>query len=47
MDPHDGLFLELASDARSEVVEAKARLDAIIARPDALADANATQKAQG
>ena len=38
VDPKEGLLLELASDARSVVAEAKARFDAPMAKSDALDD---------
>ncbi len=44
-DPQEGLLLELASDARSAVAEAKARFDAAMAKADAMNDANDTKAA--
>ena len=43
VDPHEGLLLELASDARSVVAEAKARFDAAMAKSDALDDSDVTK----
>ena len=36
VDPHEGLLLDLPSDARSVVAEVKARFDAALAKSDAL-----------
>jgi len=44
-DPQEGLLLELASDARSVVAEAKARFDAAMAKSDALDDSDVTKAA--
>jgi len=46
VDPHEGLLLELASDARSVVTEAKARFDAPMAKSDALDDSDVTKAAR-
>jgi hypothetical protein len=43
--PEEGLLLELASDARSVVVEAKARFDVAMAKSDALDDADVSKVA--
>ena len=43
LDPQEGLLLELASDARSVVAEAKARFDAAMAKSDALNDADVSK----
>ena len=43
VDPHKGLLLELASEARSVVAEAKARFDAAMAKSDALDDSDITK----
>ena len=40
VDPHEGLLLELTSDARSVVAEAKARFDAVMPKLDAMDDAD-------
>ena len=45
VDPYEGLLLELASDARSVVAEAKARFDAAMAKSDALDDSDVTKAA--
>ena len=45
MDPHEGLLLDMASDARSVVAQAKARFDAAMAKSDALDDADITKVA--
>ena len=42
-DPHEGLFLYLASDARSVVAEAKARFDVAMVKSDAMDDANVSK----
>jgi len=41
----EGLLLDLASDARCVVVEAKARLDASMAKSDALDDVDVSKVA--
>jgi 3-methyladenine DNA glycosylase Tag len=45
VDPQEGLLLELASDARSVIAEAKARFDAAMAKSDALDDSDVTKAA--
>ncbi len=45
MDPQEVLLLDLASDARSVVAEAKARFDTSMAKPDALDDADISKMA--
>ena len=45
VDPHEGLLLELASDARSVVAEAKDRFDVAMAKSDTLDDANVSKVA--
>ncbi len=45
VDPQEGMLLELASDARSVVAEAKARFDAAMAKSDALDDSDVTKAA--
>ena len=46
VDPQEVLFLELASDARSVVAEAKARFNASMAKSDALDDFDVTNAAR-
>jgi len=43
VDPHEGLLLELASDARSVIAESKARFDVPMAKSDALDDADVSK----
>jgi len=45
VDPHEGLLMDIASDARSAVAEVKARFDAATAKADALDDADASKGA--
>ena len=45
VDPQEGLLMDLASDARSAVAEAKARFDAATAKADALDDADVSKVA--
>jgi hypothetical protein len=45
VDPQEVLLLDLASDARSVVAEAKAHFDAAMAKSDALDDADVSKVA--
>jgi hypothetical protein len=45
VDPHEGLLLYVALDARNVVAEAKARFDAAMAKSDALDDADVSKVA--